>query len=56
MPSKTKKQKGAMAVCCHQPDKCKADIPQKVACEYNRADRVKAKRKKGLIERQHSKR
>lgn len=44
-----------MAVCCHQPDKCRADIPQNVACEYNRADRRKAKkRKRGLIEQKMS--
>lgn len=38
MPSETKKQSGAMAVCCHNPKACRAGIPRKVACEFNRAD------------------
>ena len=47
MPSKTKKQRIAMAIACHNPGKSRAGIPQKVACEFNRADarRSRGKRK-----------
>ncbi len=48
MPSKTPKQKRTMAAIAHgwKPSKGKvADIPVKVAKEYNRADKKKAKRK-----------
>ncbi len=48
MPSETPKQRVAMAMCCRQPDKCKAGIPKSVACEYHRADQ--RKRKRGLVE------
>ena len=39
MPSTTQKQKVAMAIACKHPGKSKAKIPQKVACEFHRADR-----------------
>ena len=56
MPSKSQKQRGMMAVCCRQPDKCRADVSKNVACEFHRHDVAKAKkRKRGLIEHQHSK-
>ena len=51
MPSKTKKQARLMAAKCHNPTKVRAKgLTQKVACEYNRADKgtgiLKARRRK----------
>lgn len=44
MPSKTKKQAGAMAAACY--GKSKLGIPKKVGCEFARHDRARGKRKK----------
>ena len=41
MPSKTPKQRRAMVAACK--GKSKLGIPRKVACEYHRADRAKAR-------------
>ena len=49
MPSETPKQKIAMAIACHHPEKSTAGIPQDVACEFNRADAAKAKRAKRKV-------
>jgi hypothetical protein len=43
MPSKTAKQKRAMAAACHGRSTLK--IPKKVGCEFARADRKKKKKK-----------
>lgn len=43
MPSKTEKQREAMAIACHHPKKSTAKIPKKVACEFNAADKAKKK-------------
>lgn len=45
MPSKTEKQATAMAIACHHPGKSTAKIPQKVACEFNKADKAGKKAK-----------
>lgn len=46
MPSVSDKQKVAMAIACHDPEKSTSGIPQDVACEFNKADaRKRAKRK-----------
>lgn len=45
-PSVSKKQRIAMAIACHQPGKSRANIPQTVGCEFNRADAAKKKRGK----------
>lgn len=49
MPSKTKKQRVAMAIACKNPGKATSGIPQKVACDFHRADKsrkVTAKKKR----------
>lgn len=46
MPSVSKKQRVAMAIACHAPSKGKLGIPREVACEYNRHDRAKTKKKR----------
>lgn len=46
MPSKTKKQKKFMAAAAHSKEfASKAGISQKVAKEFNRADKKKKKKK-----------
>jgi hypothetical protein len=46
MPSKTPKQKRTMAAAAHDPKFAKkAGIPQKVAKDYNAADKRKAHKK-----------
>lgn len=40
MPSKTRKQAVKMAIACKHPDKATGkQVPQDVACEFNRADK-----------------
>lgn len=47
MPSKSAKQKKFMAAAAHNPKFAKeAGIPQKVAKEYNDADKMKKKKRK----------
>lgn len=46
MPSVSKKQRIAMAIACHRPGKSRANIPQTVGCEFNAADKAKARGKK----------
>lgn len=46
MPSKTPKQARTMAAACHNPAFAKkVGISKKVACEFNRADTKKRKRR-----------
>jgi len=46
MPSKTKKQARTMAAAAHNPEFArKMGIPQKVAKEFNQADKGKRQRK-----------
>lgn len=46
MPSKSKKQKKFMAAAAHNKEFAKkAGIPQKVAKEFNKADKKKGKKK-----------
>lgn len=46
MPSKSPKQKRTMAAAAHNPAFAKKmGIPQKVAKEFNKADKAKAKKK-----------
>ena len=47
MPSKTAKQRRTMAAAAHNPKFAKRlGIPVKVAKEFNRADKMKARRKR----------
>lgn len=47
MPSKTPKQRKTMAAAAHNPAFArKMGIPQKVAKEFNKADKRKGKKKK----------
>lgn len=48
MPSKTAKQRRAMAAACKGKSTRKpkrARIPKKVACEFNRADKKRSRRR-----------
>lgn len=48
MPSKTPKQKRTMAAAAHDPKFAKkVGIPQKVAKDFNKADKAKARGKRG---------
>ena len=44
MPSKTPKQRRAMAAACK--GRGRSGIPKKVACKYHRADKAKSRRKR----------
>jgi hypothetical protein len=47
MPSKSAKQKRTMAAACHNPKFAKKmKISKKVACEFNRADKKKGRKKR----------
>ena len=45
MPSKTPKQRRAMAAACRGKSR-KGGIPKKVACKYHRADKAKARKRR----------
>jgi len=49
MPSVSDKQKVAMAIACHDPEKSTSGIPKDVACDFNRADAAKHKRAKRKV-------
>jgi len=52
MPSKTPKQKRTMAMAAHDAQAAKRlGIPQSVAQEFNRADKAKARKGKGMAQR-----